>query len=242
MPRFVPLAIATSLVAGLALVGLPSGQSSRVHAPAGCAPTKHTVVGTGHTDRRAGTRRNDFMIGSGGNDAYGGGSGKDCLVMGSGNDRGSGGGGADVLLGGSGKDRLKGGAGNDRLVGGRGRDRLFGGSGNDRINAKDGERDTIDCGAGRDVLSADRADRIASNCDNKRPLAPPPTGGGFPDASNTGVPAGTTLTAYSGPSTISKPGTVISGKTIGCVRVSAPGVVIRNSKISCAGGYAVCVV
>ena len=239
MPRFVPLAIATSLVAGLALVGLPSGQSSRVHAPAGCAPTKHTVVGTGHTDRRAGTRRNDFMIGSGGNDAYGGGSGKDCLVMGSGNDRGSGGGGADVLLGGSGKDRLKGGAGNDRLVGGRGRDRLFGGSGNDRINAKDGERDTIDCGAGRDVLSADRADRIASNCDNKRPLAPPPTGGGFPDASNTGVPAGTTLTAYSGPSTISTPGTVISGKTIGCVRVSAPGVVIRNSKVSCAGGYAV---
>ena len=47
------------------------------------------------------------------------------------------------------------------------------------------------------------------------------------------------LTAYTGPSTISTPGTVIDGKTMGCVRVTAPGVIIRRSKISCAGGYAV---
>ena len=56
---------------------------------------------------------------------------------------------------------------------------------------------------------------------------------GFPDASNTGVPAGTTLTPYTGSSTISKANTVIQGKTLGCIRVTAPGVVIRNSKISC---------
>jgi hypothetical protein len=62
---------------------------------------------------------------------------------------------------------------------------------------------------------------------------------GFPNASNTGVPAGTALTAYTGPSRISTPGTVIEGKTMGCVRVTAPGVVIRKSKISCGGGYAV---
>jgi hypothetical protein len=49
------------------------------------------------------------------------------------------------------------------------------------------------------------------------------------------VPAGTALTAYTGPSTISTPNTVISGKTMGCIRVTAPGVVIRNSKLSCAG-------
>jgi hypothetical protein len=32
---------------------------------------------------------------------------------------------------------------------------------------------------------------------------------------------------------------VISGKTMGCIRVRADGVVIRNSRISCSGGYAV---
>src|SRR4029079_9200866 len=62
---------------------------------------------------------------------------------------------------------------------------------------------------------------------------PPPTG--FPNASNTGVPAGTTLTAYTGPSTISTANTVIDSKTMGCVNVTAGGVVIRNSRISCTG-------
>jgi len=69
--------------------------------------------------------------------------------------------------------------------------------------------------------------------------APPPPPSGFPDASNTGVPAGTTLSPYTGPSTISTAGTVIDGKSMGCITVRAPGVVIRNSKISCQGGYAV---
>ena len=57
----------------------------------------------------------------------------------------------------------------------------------------------------------------------------------FPDASNTGVPAGTTLTAYTGPSTISTPNTVIDGKTMGCINVTAGGVIIRNSRIACNG-------
>jgi hypothetical protein len=48
------------------------------------------------------------------------------------------------------------------------------------------------------------------------------------------VPAGTALTAYTGPSTISTANTVISNKTMGCIRVTAPGVVIKNSRISCA--------
>jgi hypothetical protein len=47
------------------------------------------------------------------------------------------------------------------------------------------------------------------------------------------------LTAYTGPSTISTPGTVIDSKSMGCIRVTVPGVVIRRSKISCSGGYAV---
>jgi hypothetical protein len=68
---------------------------------------------------------------------------------------------------------------------------------------------------------------------------PAPSPSGFPDASNTGVPAGTSLSAYTGPSTVSAANTVIDGKTIGCLRVTAPGVVIRRSKITCSGGYAV---
>jgi hypothetical protein len=69
--------------------------------------------------------------------------------------------------------------------------------------------------------------------------APAPATSGFPDASNTGVPAGTALSAYTGPSTISTPNTVIDAKTIGCIRVNAPGVIIRRSKVSCSSGYAV---
>jgi hypothetical protein len=64
-------------------------------------------------------------------------------------------------------------------------------------------------------------------------VQPPPTG--FPNAGNTGVPSGTSLTAYTGPSTITTANTVVDGKTIGCLTVSAPGVVIRNSRISCNG-------
>ena len=63
----------------------------------------------------------------------------------------------------------------------------------------------------------------------------PPPASSFPDASNTGVPAGTSLTAYTGPSNVTTANTVISGKTIGCIQISAPGVVIKNSRISCAG-------
>jgi hypothetical protein len=62
---------------------------------------------------------------------------------------------------------------------------------------------------------------------------------GFPGADTTGVPPGTTLSPYAGPQNISTPNTVIDGKTMGCIRVSAPGVVIRKSKISCDGILAV---
>ncbi len=71
---------------------------------------------------------------------------------------------------------------------------------------------------------------------------PDPWGGCFPGPSNTGVLAGTVLSAYTGPSTISTANTVIDGKTMGCIDVTAPGVVIRNSKVSCPSsrsGYAV---
>jgi hypothetical protein len=55
----------------------------------------------------------------------------------------------------------------------------------------------------------------------------------YPDASCTGVPAGTTLSAYTGPTTITTANTVIDGKTVSdCLEIDAAGVVIKNSKLS----------
>ena len=70
-----------------------------------------------------------------------------------------------------GGDRLEGGAGNDTLGGGnpkaRGRDRIFGGPGRDEIYARDGVRDYINCGPGKDVVSySDRSDR-AVGCEKR---------------------------------------------------------------------------
>jgi hypothetical protein len=63
--------------------------------------------------------------------------------------------------------------------------------------------------------------------------SPPPAGcalPAYPDASCTGVPSGTTLTAYSGPATITAADTVIDAKTVtACLVIHAPGVIIKNS-------------
>lgn len=76
----------------------------------------------------------------------------------------------------------------------------------------------------------------------------PNDGRHYPDDSCTGVPDGVTLTAYTGPSTITTNDTVIDSKDItSCIFVtSATGVVIKNSRItvnssSCWEGQAVAV-
>jgi hypothetical protein len=57
----------------------------------------------------------------------------------------------------------------------------------------------------------------------------------YPDATCTGVPAGITLTAYTGANPITTAGTVVDGKRItSCLEVAAGGVVIKNSYITCA--------
>lgn len=64
------------------------------------------------------------------------------------------------------------------------------------------------------------------------PTTPPPTTG-FPDASNTGVPVGVTLTAYSGPCNITAANTAIDSKLINCdLTINAFGVVITNSRVN----------
>lgn len=64
------------------------------------------------------------------------------------------------------------------------------------------------------------------------PAQPAPSGG-RPNAGNTGVPTGTTLTRYTGPMTITAANTIIQGKTVtGTLRIQAPGVQIINTRIN----------
>jgi Ca2+-binding RTX toxin-like protein len=72
--------------------------------------------------------------------------------------------GPDWIYGRAGDDCLYGGRGDDRLYGGPGHDRIWGGSGDDRIYARDGTRDWIDCGPGRDTVWADPVD-IVRHCE-----------------------------------------------------------------------------
>ena len=93
-------------------------------------------------------------------------SGPDKLFGDDGIDRLFGGLGPDQLSGGAGADRIEGGLGADALVGGAGRDQLFGGPGNDRIDARDGKPgDVVDCGTGRDTVTADAGDRMLASCE-----------------------------------------------------------------------------
>jgi hypothetical protein len=77
-------------------------------------------------------------------------------------------GGNDRLFGRGGVDRLFGGRGSDRLVGGTGRDTIEGGPGNDLVESRDGVRDVIRCGTGRDTVIADRLDWISRDCERSR--------------------------------------------------------------------------
>lgn len=73
--------------------------------------------------------------------------------------------GDDRIHGLPGADGISGGAGRDEIYGGPGRDVMLGGPGDDFIEAKDGERDFVACGAGRDVASVDERDRVSRDCE-----------------------------------------------------------------------------
>ena len=70
---------------------------------------------------------------------------------------------------------------NDHIIGGRGaddilaqffrgdRDRVDSAQGNDYINVRDHDnRDSVNCGKGRDTVLANRGDNIANNCERVR--------------------------------------------------------------------------
>jgi Ca2+-binding RTX toxin-like protein len=81
--------------------------------------------------------------------------------------------GHDVLIGNGGRNVLRGGPGNDRLVGGAGVDSLFGEDGGDTLEAADGRGgETVSCGDGTDIASADPGDfRISCEATLRRRTA-----------------------------------------------------------------------
>jgi Thrombospondin type 3 repeat/RTX calcium-binding nonapeptide repeat (4 copies) len=98
--------------------------------PGACA---NRFAGTGKGETIVGSRFGDRLTGRGGDDILKGLEGRDCL---------SGGGGGDLLRGGPGKNRYSGGGGKDRIV------------------ARNGVKEKVDCGSGRDTAVIDASDSV----------------------------------------------------------------------------------
>jgi len=127
-------------------------------------------AGTGN-DRVSGGANRDKLVGGAGRDSLRGQDGPDELFGGAGNDRVDGGFGSDRMAGGAGNDfmlgysdadRIFGEGGKDRIIGGSGRDYIDAGDGNDSIDVRNGDRDRVLCGRGRDRVRADTIDRLNS--------------------------------------------------------------------------------
>lgn len=161
-------------------------------------------IGTDRAERLEAARRPERLWGLGGADVLTGSPTRaSCLFGGTDRDRltlGGGGGAAfgetgadaltgglldDVLRGGAGEDTLDGGPGADTLDGGSGRDALAAGAGDDLVDAADGVAEVVDCGAGQDLVAADRLDALIG-CESPA-LAGPAARRAAPDSSNTRV-------------------------------------------------------
>ncbi len=85
----------------------------------------------------------------------------------------------DTIDGRGGNDTIEGWYGDDVITGGPGRDTINAdasagactflvcrvGAGNDRVLVRDGARDSVICGPGRDVVISDRKDVVAEDCE-----------------------------------------------------------------------------
>ncbi|MCW2989473.1 MAG: Hemolysin-type calcium-binding region [Solirubrobacterales bacterium] len=105
------------------------------------AKTAFEIVEAPPTVRRGDARGNTLAGGPGADDLFGRG-------------------GDDILKGLGGDDRLDGGSGDDVLIGGAGKDVFSGGPGRDALYAADGVKETVDCGSGKDTVTADATDRL----------------------------------------------------------------------------------
>jgi hypothetical protein len=73
---------------------------------------------------------------------------------------------AATITGGGRGERLRGTGGADLILAAGGRDVVDARAGDDRVAVQyDGARDDVRCGPGRDVVTADRADRVAADCE-----------------------------------------------------------------------------
>ncbi|MDO8211780.1 PASTA domain-containing protein [Conexibacter sp. CPCC 206217] len=98
---------------------------------------------------------------------------------------------ADTIDGRGGDDTIEAGFGDDTIVGGPGRDTINAdagsgacnflvcrtGSGNDTVDVRDGEADSVVCGAGQDRVIADALDTVAADCETverRGGTVPPP--------------------------------------------------------------------
>ena len=118
-------------------------------------------TGTDGNDTLDGGDGDDSLFGAGGNDKLKGGKGKDKLTGGDGN---------DSLDGGDGKDTLDGGKGKDKLTGGKDTNKYKAGASDDTVNARNGKKETVDCGSGKkDKATVDKNDKVKGCETVKRP-------------------------------------------------------------------------
>jgi hypothetical protein len=97
------------------------------------------------------------------------------------------------------------------------------------------------CGFGRTPRFSPSTPPPPSSAEpDPRDCARAPSACGYPDETNTGVPAGTKLTVHDGDLEVDRPGTVVENLDIrGCVRVLADDVTIRRTKITCTGYWGI---
>jgi Ca2+-binding RTX toxin-like protein len=134
----------------------------------GAAPDSDVRMGGAEFVAVAGRAGNDVIRARGGRGFAGrfktgvfavlGGPGADSIYSGSP---------LNLLVGSAGNDRLLGSKGLDFMLPGAGTDRAKSGRGNDFVIAASGERDIVDCGAGRDNALLDRLDTRAG-CERVR--------------------------------------------------------------------------
>jgi Right handed beta helix region/Protein of unknown function (DUF1565)/RTX calcium-binding nonapeptide repeat (4 copies) len=122
----------------------------------------------------------------------------DTLVGTPGGDRVVGKGGEDVLRGLAAADCLKGGPSADTAAGGRGSDRIAGGGGGDVLRARDGSRDIVRCGSGRDVAVVDMIDVVRRCEDVTDSGSDDPGSGGSDPGPGPGSPNGYVPSTYLG--------------------------------------------
>jgi Ca2+-binding RTX toxin-like protein len=139
---------------------------------AGTMVVAKTIKGSSSGDVIKGTKKRDRIFGRAGDDLIKGKKARDRISGNAGDDTLLGGKGRDKLRGGPGKDIIEGGPGNDRMVGGAGFNQLNmvngveqGSPGNDVIDARNGEADEIDCGAGDDTVYVDRSEDGVYDCE-----------------------------------------------------------------------------